>query len=65
MNDEELDSADEALNPSGVRCARCGEVARGAAYIGADRYCHPDNPARPDCYTLTCHEDIDLEGTAS
>lgn len=34
-------------------CVRCGEPALGLAYHGFDRYCHPDGPGRPDCYTLT------------
>lgn len=41
-------------------CARCGEPATGYAYIGDVRYCHPDDPAKPDCYTLQCREDWDV-----
>lgn len=37
-------------------CARCGESIDGLGIIGADRYCHPDDAGKPDCYTLTCRE---------
>ncbi len=44
------------LNPCRVLCARCGQVARGLASIGDKRYCHPDDPDAPDCYTLQHYE---------
>ena len=37
------------LNPEGVRCAWCGEVARGSAWINAVRYCHDER--QPSCYS--------------
>lgn len=33
-------------------CARCGNPAEGFAYVGNDRFCHPDDPEKPDCYHL-------------
>ena len=53
------------LNPTRQPCARCGLVARGSAQIQmpgeqAKRYCHPDDPDAPDCYTLQCREDAGL-----
>ena len=44
MNHEELSTI----------CARCGKIAEGYAFIGDDRYCHPDDGV--DCYTLASHE---------
>lgn len=44
MNREELSAI----------CARCGQLAEGYAFIGDDRYCHPDDGV--DCYTLASHE---------
>lgn len=35
-------------------CARCGQLAEGYAFIGDDRYCHPDDGV--DCYTLASHD---------
>jgi hypothetical protein len=40
------------FNPKRQRCARCGEVAKGSAWINGDRYCHDDDPY-PTCYMLT------------
>lgn len=34
-------------------CKRCGEPADGYAQINDDWFCHPDDEARPDCYSLT------------
>lgn len=42
---------DRVLNPKAERCAHCGEVAAGHAFIGDARYCHGDD-ARPSCYEL-------------
>lgn len=44
MNHEELSAI----------CARCGKIAEGYAFIGDDRYCHPDDGV--DCYTRASHE---------
>lgn len=34
-------------------CARCGEAAKGYAFIDNERYCHPDCASEgPDCYSL-------------
>ena len=44
MNHEELSTI----------CKRCGKIAEGYAFIGDDRYCHPDDGV--DCYTLASHE---------
>jgi hypothetical protein len=46
------DEMDLMLNPSRLPCARCGGTAYGYATIEGQRYCHPSNPKRPDCYTL-------------
>lgn len=35
-----------------VNCARCSKPAEGYAFINSQRFCHPDNPILPDCYTL-------------
>jgi hypothetical protein len=37
-----------------ARCARCGEDARGYAYIDRDRYCHDDSRS---CYSEQLHAD--------
>ena len=37
-----------------AQCKRCGKLAEGYAFIGDDRYCHPDDGV--DCYTLASHE---------
>lgn len=42
------------LNPTGERCARCGQVARGSARINQDRFCHGDD--QPTCYMLESWE---------
>ena len=36
-----------------AQCKRCGKLAEGYAFIGDDRYCHPDDGV--DCYTLANH----------
>lgn len=46
------DSLDLMLNPDLVVCARCEGLAYGYATIEGQRFCHPSNPKRPDCYTL-------------
>jgi DNA-binding IscR family transcriptional regulator len=38
-----------SLNPRREKCARCGEVAKGSAWINDERYCHSDDPY-PTCY---------------
>ena len=43
-----------------AQCKRCGKIAEGYAFIGDDRYCHPDDGV--DCYTLASH---DLTGLAN
>lgn len=37
-----------------AQCKRCGQPAEGYAFIGDDRYCHPDDGV--DCYTLASHD---------
>ena len=37
-----------------AQCKRCGKIAEGYAFIGDDRYCHPDDGV--DCYTLASHD---------
>ena len=45
-----------------TQCKRCGKVAEGYAFIGDDRYCHPDDGV--DCYTLASHELTSLANQA-
>ena len=40
-----------AVNRSGERCVRCGEVAVGSANTERGRLCHGDEQ-RPSCYEL-------------
>lgn len=50
------DRLDFAQNKDGVPCARCGLTARGYATIEDRRYCHPNRPDAPDCYSLALWE---------
>ena len=52
MNREELSTI----------CKRCGQLAEGYAFIGEDRYCHPDGGV--DCYTLASHDLTSLANQA-
>lgn len=46
-----------ALSPGRITCERCGRhLDRREGRIGDLNYCHPDDPALPDCYTITSHE---------
>ena len=45
-----------------AQCKRCGKIAEGYAFIGDDRYCHPDYGV--DCYTLASHELTSLANQA-
>ena len=45
-----------------AQCKRCGKLAEGYAFIGDDRYCHPDDGV--DCYTLASHELTSLANQA-
>ncbi len=45
-----------------AQCKRCGQLAEGYAFIGDDRYCHPDDGV--DCYTRASHELTSLANQA-
>lgn len=46
-----MDSEKTGGDPESEPCARCGQPARGVAYIGNERFCH-ESPY-PTCYMLT------------
>jgi len=47
-------------------CARCGQPALGYARgWKGERLCHPNDPDKPDCYTITTRITADCTITVS
>lgn len=53
-----LDAARRELamrNPNNELCVGCGEVAKGYAFVGNERYCHGDYDKTTTCFMVASH----------